>query len=81
MREASYVQLQYLFEMVHMAKPCFGTSTRLPSIVMLKYLSVKNFIQGRVRVTMSPNCHRHNLFRGSTEYLLKFYNTLTRDKR
>lgn len=49
MREASYVQLQYLFEMVHMAKPCFGTSTRLPSIVMLEYLSVKNFIQGRVR--------------------------------
>lgn len=53
MHKASYVQLQYLFSM---AKPYFGTTARLQSIVTLIFLR--------------PNVHHYNMhdnLRGSTD--------------
>lgn len=74
MHEASYVQLQYLFEMVSMVKPCFGTKARPPNIQMSMFVLIKKmFTQGLCLGSISRNGHHHNLYdiflvRGSTEY-------------
>lgn len=70
----AYVQEQYLFNLVIMAKPSFGTSSRLPNSVMLLCLSIKMFIQG-CSGNLSPTGHHRYLgdrfsLRGSTESII-----------